>query len=341
MHFAALFLALLALAGSAQAATYPISARLLMSDEARAFCKVEGAHDECAAPVGQQVQEALESAVRRMFVAPLQGQYPDLLLGAKVRTAGLQGGSAIITMTVQISSPAGSEIDTLSVRGDAIALETDAQSLPGLFARSARDAADNFERDFANSEPVVRWLAARNITPVGSEIVGPARAALALFLDGGGEAVSVPDGTGPGIRAGMGVTGKWFLLRGTFAHWTSDLSTGGLKTTEWGIEGGPVWRPTRNWEVRAGGGVQFASGSVGDQEFSTTMPSLFAGVQYAAWPGGPGPMRVRFALEFHTHFDTAVTFPGFQPIDVAGPSVGLFVGIEVPIIPSREPLGGK
>jgi hypothetical protein len=77
------------------------------------------------------------------------------------------------------------------------------------------------------------------------------------------------------------------------------------------------------------------------QDFSATMPSLFAGVQYAFWPGWSGQKRIRFALEFHTHFDSEVKFPSLAVVDVAGPSVGLFVGIEVPLIPSREQPGAK
>jgi hypothetical protein len=347
MRFPALAILLLGLPRLAHAdapptgSRFPLTARVLLAEETKAACYLREATIPCPPSLGSMMRDALEEVARRMFLSEEKGEEPDLLLEMAPRSAGIEGSYAVVTETVRIRSPSGGEIDTLSVRGDAVAFEADPQSLPAAFARSARSAAENFERDFTNSEPVVRWLLARQVSLAGSDSLGPARADLALFLDGGGEVVSVPDGLGPGFRAGLGVAGKWFLIRGTFAHWTSDLSSGGLSVTEWGLEAGPAWRPTRSWELRGGLGVQFASGLASSQDFSATMPSLFAGVQYAFWPGWSGQKRIRFALEFHTHFDSEVKFPSLAVVDVAGPSVGLFVGIEVPLIPSREQPGAK
>ncbi|HTO96245.1 MAG TPA: hypothetical protein VMK66_04295 [Myxococcales bacterium] len=338
---AILFLAVPRLASAAEP-RFPITARVVLSEATVPSCYLREATVPCPDSLGTQTKDALEEAARRMFRPAGTGEEPDLLLEAAARSAGIEGSYAVVTQMVRVRSPADGEIDTLVVRGEAIAFGTDLQAMSAAFAHSARDAAQGFENEFVNSEPVVRWLLKRNIAPVGSTILAPARPDLGMFLEAGGEAVSVPDGVSPGVRAGLGVAGKWFVARATFAKWSSNLNNGGISLTELGIEAGPAWRFHRNWEVRGGGGVQFASGSLGAEDFKHTMPSLFAGIQYDLWPHWSGESRVRFSLEFRTHLDSEVSFllPAPQVVEIAGPSVGFFVGVELPLLRSREPALG-
>jgi len=110
---------------------------------------------------------------------------------------------------------------------------------------------------------------------------------------------------------------------------------------------GPAWRFTRNFEVRGGVGLEFMSGTVDagtsqtshNLDFSRTMPTAFAAVQWAwAKKGSTSQNRVRVGAELRYAFDHDVAFSEVQKvIQVAGFSAGVFVGVEFPLIPSRAP----
>ena len=259
---------------------------------------------------------------------------------------------ALISARVGITTAEGPELATVRAEGTSLAPDETEDALVRAYSRAAAGAAENFDRAFANSEPVATWLVARKITPVHSNILGPGRGDVVLFFDAGGGATGTSDGLGNDVLARLGISGRWFVAQAIVAHWTSGAGEGdGVTATAFGVEAGPALRLGRIWEVRAGAGLQTVSGSLDTSrsvqyltprrdsvDFSRITPTLFGAVQYAWWPRWSGASRFRFGLEARQALDSGAPFEQVRAVlPVAGLSFAFFVGIELPVVQSSLP----
>jgi len=341
---------------------YAVTATIRFAPDALEFCRLDG-HDatparpsRCSAAVGQELRRSFEEAARRMFAAPEAGKSADLLLDVAIDDAYLDKlygfPQALISARVGITTAEGPELATVRAEGTSPAPDETEDALVRAYSRAAAGAAENFDRAFANSEPVATWLVARKITPVHSNILGPGRGDVVLFFDAGGGATGTSDGLGNDVLARLGISGRWFVAQAIVAHWTSGAGEGdGVTATAFGVEAGPALRLGRIWEVRAGAGLQTVSGSLDTSrsvqyltprrdsvDFSRITPTLFGAVQYAWWPRWSGASRFRFGLEARQALDSGAPFEQVRAVlPVAGLSFAFFVGIELPVVQSSLP----
>src|SRR5207247_8436478 len=126
---------------------------------------------------GQELRRSFEEAARRMFAAPEAGKRADLLLDVAIDDAYLDKlygfPQALISARVGITTAEGPELATVRAEGTSPAPDETEDALVRAYSRAAAGAAENFDRAFANSEPVATWLVARKITPVHSNLLGP------------------------------------------------------------------------------------------------------------------------------------------------------------------------
>lgn len=346
--------ALLATAASATAAPIPkyaTAASLQAADGALAACYEgeTGRTNGCQARVGEQIWQAFRAVVAQMFQMPRDGTPPDVRLEISRPDAHVERNLgyplAMINQTVVISSSSGVEIDRVHARGMAEVLGDGPQSVSAAFERASNDTAASFEHAFANSESIADWLNAK-VAPVGSSIVGPGRGELVGFVDGAVGGVNFAEGYNLSARAGL--AGRWFVAQAVVQTWTRTWGfySDDMSVTAIGFEAGPVWRLGRNWEVRAGAGLHWASGSLdkvhlGTQpsgEFSRTMPAVFGAVQYAFWPGRDTDTRLRIGTEIRTFFDDDAPVDSIRKVyPIGGTTVSVSFGIEFGFIKSRVP----
>lgn len=292
--------------------------------------------------------QTYRDAVEQVFLPP-KGE-PDLIIEvsiapADVTTVLLNVPQASVTANVTVRSSTET-LEHLRLRGTASILARDPESVSRALDRAALDSAGQLAKELPDSEPLVRWMLARHVQPVGSTILGPARGALVAFIEVGGGLVNRSDGLGPLLAGRLGLSGRWFLVRALADRWTSPWgASSNIEAQGLGLEVGPVVRLTRNWELQAGAGLHFVNGTLHLNEayaqpadFSRKLPSLFLTVQYARWPNWKSPSRLRLGLEVRRYFDQDMAVDQYRRVvSIADTVAALTAGIEFGLISSGTP----
>jgi hypothetical protein len=341
----------LALAASA-VPVYALKAVATIRQDRAALCGRNTLPQQCDANVEAVARPAFAQQVAGMFAPPTDGSSPDLTLDFVVDRARLQPLSgfpeAEVDVRATVRDGQGQVIAMLSCHGGQQVFQLEPDAVAVGFEKALAVAADDFRDRFANSEAVVSWMRGRGVVPAGSRILGPARGDLVLFADGSaGPSLGTEIGTA--FYANLGVSGRWFLLRG-IAGTLGVKSPGGsdISTQLLGIEAGPALRLGRNWEIHGGIGLNFASGTLTPNgppaaagfsgDFSRKLPSAFLGAMYVFPEGSLAPLRLRVSLDARTYFDHDVTFLLVREVAaVADAAVVASIGIEFPLIKSSLP----
>ena len=300
--------------------------------------------------LANEALEPFRAVVSELFLQPANGAEPDLVFEVSVARTDLTTivlNMPFASVTAHVAVKAGNQvIDRLHLTGSAMIRARDQQSVGNALSNSVADVAQDFKRAFPDSEPVVRWLLARKIEPVGSTILGPGRGSLVFFLDAGGGLVHRTDGLGPAFAGRAGLSGKWFMVRGTFETWTAPREqSSSVDASAFGLQLGPVLRLGRNWELQAGAGLHSVSGTITDlpgapttADFSRTLPSVFLGFQYARWLKTKSSSRLRVGFELRHYFDHDMPVDQIhQVVDIADTAAFLTLGIEFGIVESGAP----
>jgi hypothetical protein len=341
-------------AAKASAAQYPVTARIVVTPEVEEACLVQWKSD-CLLRVGDRLRRSYEEVARAMFEAP-PGAEADLEIVVTPIRADLtnlvQGGRLVVETRAVILGAGGAEIAAVRSEGESTLLGAEIDSLSRAADRAIADVARAFEKRFTDSESMVEWLLARDISPAGSFFVWPRRGDWLAFADvditnvmGGG------DGATTGWLAQFGLSNRWFMVRGVVGKWTPSFFGAGpgadirfasdLSTTDLGVEAGPILRIGPAVELRAGMGVHrlwgtangtpsFAS-SAFELSFDHISPAFFAAVQTSFWPS-KGGVRMRAGLEARRYVSTTVGFPQLsRTIPIADTSIGVYLGVELPM----------
>jgi hypothetical protein len=352
-----------AIAAGERDSVYPVAAVVRSGADDGGVCFVERsggslshADGECVADVGRQTFEALQAESRRLFRTPAPDVSPDLMIDISILDARSSGSAGLhtfaIAASIRVSTSDQAELDHFRIEEEADAMGDSRQALANGFGQVADAVAKRFGREFANSEPIVRWLLARGIAPAGSSILGPSRGDLVGFFDAAGGITPTSAGGGSWLSARLGVEARWLVVQASIGKWSVPWGPAdGVSATALGLELGPVLRLGRNWELRATAGIHFVSGSLdasastqyvspprSSLDFSRKLPSLSAALQYALWPRWKAAGRVRAGLELRKYFEENAVFEEIRTIaPTAGLSIGFSLGIELPIIESPRP----
>jgi hypothetical protein len=323
---------------------YPLSARLTFTSPVQRRCGIGeiAAGLEVIPAVEQRLHEVLEREVLRMFRIPAADTRPDLEIDISSACAGIreigEGTFAAVEIRATVSAPGAGEIARVSSHGDSPIFGPDWSVVAG--ERAAGDAASGFAAAFANSDPIVSWLLARKLEPIGSTVAWPARGPWVAFGDlGGGAMLGSGEQTAPGLLAQFGVSNRWFVVQGVLGTWsapfqgapsgaTSDTRVAAnLRVYDAGIEGGPSVRLGRSVELRGGVGLHglFGGADRAQATFAHASPSLFASIQSSIFPTRTGT-RVRYGIEFRSYFKTTV---GLEPLSRTLPAAGTYLGVYI------------
>jgi len=302
------------------------------------------------------VSDAFASRVRRLFAAAPEGARADLILELSEVAVGQHevggGRSATVTATIAVRAQDAEDLAHVRVEGSANSgLAAEAPDDDAL-AHAAQAAADRLQAALADSDALVHWLLTHRIEPSVSADPAPRRGDLVMFFDARGGASHAAEGTGSAMSARAGIAGAWFIAQASAATWSLPWGpASGVSVTALGLEVGPVLRLGRGWELRGTAGIHLVSGSVdasaspqyvdprrGKIDFDRKLPALGAALQYALWPGWKSGMRLRAGIEVRKYFDVdAIVDELRDVVPVAGTSIGLFLGVELPWIAARVP----
>jgi hypothetical protein len=351
-----LFLAAAALtAGTARAATYPITARLTLAPRAEQHCLPLEHGEDCG--VIDITGTAFTAVTERMFKA---GGTPDLQLiltlkhGEVARVAGL---SVELAVSVRVLSASGEAVEDLEVYGNGLMLEP--SGLAHAEQAAADDAATRFERAWLNSSNISDYLVGKKIAPAAA--VGITRRGDKNFwiAVGAGEALGGGDSdvsVAPALR--VAASYRWIFAQVLFSHYSSTFEgiqtiplsfsrvqvfrrdDSQLSTTDLGLEAGVVVPLATNLELRLGPGVHylFGDGTFSDSGDGSALPppesysvaslTALASLSYSfiAFHGGP---RVVIGAEGRGYFHTSVDLPTLgRSMPVVSSMFGAFIGIE-------------
>jgi hypothetical protein len=359
------------LAGDAVASAAPspdhpriaLTARLVFAPGTRSACLMHESdpfggptNPNCRAAAGERLHEAFEATVRRMFQV-VDGGEADLEFAVSLGEASittLAGGHRVLLQAqVVVRAAPGGELAVLQPRGEWPILGEDRDVIPNATGRAAREAALDLERLLLRSPPVVSWMVARGIDPVGAGLAWAERGRWLAFLDlGGGVLAGGGDASTGAFSARAGVAGRWLVLQGVAGIWrpgfeSAPLALGSvhrgadLGAVDVGFEAGPVYRLGSTFEVRAGAGVHLLWGTaevknddpirpLQSYQFSRVVPSVSGALQLSPrWGGHAG--RPRLGLEVRRFLGTTVGFPELsRKIPIADTYLGAFFGVELP-----------
>ena len=337
--------------------SYPLTGRLRVTQAVRDNCGfgAERWPDGLIAPIDRGLRSALSRAVEHMFRAAADDQAADVEVvidGACAEIVRDASGDEVEIQARAHIIARGAELDRLQLISDEFLF-------PGVgrdgIARAADLAVEEVAADlapaFANSVPIVDWLIARGIQPVGSTAVWPPRGESSLFADvaagvlaGGGEESTVS------VLAHFGVARGWLLLQGVAGAWSppfmaapSDSGTAdirlpaNLRTFDLGLEAGPILRFGPALELRGGGGAHLLFGGAdvsprpGSSSFTHVSPAIFVALQTSRFPSPTG-RRLRFGIEVRKYFQTTVGLPELsRTIPAAGVAIAAYLGLEWPL----------
>jgi len=331
-----------------------MTARLTIAADQRDRCLVRN-QENCDVVLGDLLQKAYESVLRRMFQAPALDAPADLDITVAPTFADVpegMGGQVVLETSLVIAAATAGEIDRLGCSGHSTVLGPERDSIVKAAERASQELAQNFERTFANSQRVFNWLRGRGVEPVDSALSWPARPDWITFIDlGGGPVIGGGDAAAPGLLARLGIAGRWFIVQGIAGRWVPSFNTApsglftdtrtsaDLETTDLGLEAGPRLRLGNSLELRAGGGFHVLWGSAQPNtrspsqsySFSSVTPTAFGAFQYTFWPTG-SRFRIRTGLEIRKYVSTTVGFPELsRTIPIADTYVGLYLGFEAPL----------
>jgi hypothetical protein len=342
----------------ANAATYPVSARLTVAPLERQHCVQTpgGGRKDCS--VIEQARIAYQAVISTMFE---QRSPPDLNLVLTVEDAEIfeqvNGGLSFdMVVRISIQTPAGEELDRIESDGR-IGVST-GSAVYVAAAEAAKGAARDFEVRYARSEAVSRYLVAHNIAKAAAVSIAPRSDRLVWLAAGLGPVQgSGDDDLTWALSVRLGASFGWIMAQAMYSRYTSsfeavikspvlfaaDRFPTQLTVDDFGLEAGAVLRLTSNIEVHAGPGIHYLRGSPDVGSSATTpqsppsvnaasklAPTVFASIRGSFLPFRNG-FRFFAGLEARAYFSTAVDFPELsRRVPLANTSFAVFAGGELP-----------
>jgi hypothetical protein len=343
-HWRCLSIALL-IGRAVFAATYPVSANLVLAPRSAQSCLQLSRESDCAAaPIAR---DAFARAVIRMFTPSGPG---NLRLELSIKSVEVTGIQLDLYVRVQVRAPDGQLIEELVAFGGAPALDRSPDTLHRAEVAAAEVAALDFERLYSNASSVGEYLVSNKAgpaetlrVPVRSDKLVTLAASVGIVEGGGDDAFAVA----PGLRVAVSL-GRGFA-QVAYSHYSSSFTGGqtqgivqpfgaSLATNDLGLELGAVFRPTKALELRAGPGVHFLFGDASFDQDAATLPSsfskiapvLYGSIATSFLAGRKGP-RFSFGLEARGYFFTTADLPQLlRTVPVANLSAAVFLALELP-----------
>jgi len=335
----------LLIATAGRAATYPVSANLVLAPQSAQRCLSLPQESDCR--VVQFARDAFALAVARMFTPSAPG---NLQLEMSIKSADIVGVELELLVRVRVLAPDGRFVQELTAFGSAPALERDPDTLARAEQVAAEAAARDFEGVYARARDVGEYLIS-NKAATAEAVRVPARgdrlitlAAGIGMMQGGGD-----DDFALAATLRIAASYRWGSLQLFYSHYSSTFIGGqtlgapqplgaDLATNDIGLEAGAVFRLTPSWEVRAGPGVHFLFGDASFKEDTPTLPSsftsfaptLYGSVARSFLATRTGPY-LSIGIETRGYFFTSVDLPQLlRKVPVANFSAVLFVALELP-----------
>lgn len=348
---------LIAPLGVANAATYPVSARLTLAPAERQHClQTPGAGlRDCS--VVEQARAAYAAVVATMFEHRTP---PDLDLVVTVDDAEIfeqVSGGLSFDMVVRISirTPSGEELD--EIKSDGRTGVTTASAVDAAAAQAAQSAARDFEVRYARSEAVSRYLVGHNIAKAQAVSIAPRSDRLVWLAAGFGPVQgSGDDDLSWALSARLGASFGWIMAQAMYTRYASSFGAASKSAVEFapeqfaaaltiddfGFEAGGVIRLTSDIEIHAGPGVHYLHASpdtsgaavnfkpAPSADQSKLVPTAFAAISGSFLPFRNG-FRFFAGLEARAYFSTSVDFPELsRRVPLANTSFAVFLGGEFP-----------
>jgi hypothetical protein len=156
---------------AASAAVYPVSARLTLAPKESQHCLSLPSGTDCA--IVEIARAAFADKIALLFAASAT---PDLQLVLTVKSAELSRVSTValdLVVHVRILGPGGELIDELKASGSGDLLALENAGLEEAKQVAAREAAASFERAYASSPKVGKYLVANKIAPAPAASSAP------------------------------------------------------------------------------------------------------------------------------------------------------------------------
>jgi hypothetical protein len=347
-----LLVAVLAANEASGAPAYPVSARLALAPQEDQRCLSLPDGTDCA--IVEASRAAFAAVLSRMFRTSAK---PDLQLVLSVKSADFSRWASTqleLVVRVRVLTPEGGLVDELEAYGSAATLVLEPEAIARARAVAAQEAANDFERRYANSTKIGDYLVSKKIAPA-SAVAVPERsdklitfaAGLGLVQGGGDDGVAIA----PTVR--IAVSNRWLFIQAMYSRYTSSfqgvyISPGrltqaldaDLATNDLGLEAGAVIRFTPTVELRFGPGLHYLSGDgsidpgdggpTNSSSYSTVCPTFLASISSSFIPVHNGP-RFLTGLEARAYFFSSVDLPELlRTVPTAKTSFALFLGVELP-----------